>query len=647
MARYWSSRPQEFVSQFVPKNLELEQGYFDNLQKKQDGYKNNISALNTDILSRQQDRPDAFNDAKALNSRANALKDYDINDPSQAKKAMEEMKALNFELGNYSKKNAYESRLKQEQSIAKDILENKDYTKDQSWIKDYQLGKLSKQNTSEANPVNYDPASGKFNSIKPPEEIPVVNLGDIVTKSFGSSNMSKDGTFFDLGTKSSGVPFHTLYQEGNVTGYGTQKVLGSLAGTVVTPDVIKYYQAKSEHFYGTNKDGSPKTNEADAVKYNSKGQIIGFNENTLLGKELNGYLTGKVGKERTRDTKVIHDSFGEGQYEKEELAKSLIGQTVEGQTYSPIDNDQNFKDLKESGVFKVGNDGMVKIDWQELNQDTSAKTTTPSKSPLSIKGIDPRKPVTTAAQSSNQKMVQLANQMRKMAEVTGFKGDIKTDNYEVIASAYNTLNKARLFGEQLSGPVSTIESNKITRNWELSTSYDPTNVNKLVDKPELKEDDQIIITERQTNKNGEIIKKGVIQSKDGTRTPIAMKSNSIEDSGYFDVIGNVGITSAQYQVGENRGTGKKVENGWDVISEKEIPNENGVTKVTTVGNPRDRSLVEYRVVTEGGQPHRFTNYGDLQKFLEYEYYTKVPEGKADAKDLLNAGQQYKTSFKEQ
>jgi len=42
----------------------------------------------------------------------------------------------------------------------------------------------------------------------------------------------------------------------------------------------------------------------------------------------------------------------------------------------------------------------------------------------------------------------------------------------------------------------------------------------------------------------------------------------------------------------------------------------------------------------------FTNYGDLQKYLEIKYYTETPEGQADTQELLNKNQQYKTNFEE-
>lgn len=352
-----------------------------------------------------------------------------------------------------------------------------------------------------------------------------------------------------------------------------------------------------------------------------------------------------IHKKKIEDAGLSATGLLTKKYEEDKLANSLIGHTIEGQTYNPIENDKTFNTLKDNGVFKTNNDGTIKIDWLALNEDTKAQTINPTKSPLSVKGMDNRQPTNIPAQSKQEKQKLLAEQMKKMADVTGFKGDVKADNYEIIASAYNTYNKARLFGEQLAEPVSNLESDKISRNWELTTAYDPNDISKLAERPELAKGDRVVITERQTNKNGEIIKKGVIINKDGERTPIAVKSNSIEDSGYFDVIGNTGIATAKYQVGEDNSPKYKIGNGLDIILETTIPGANNIPKqITVVANPRDKSQVEYRVVDEEGKPHRFVNYSDYQRYLESEYYTKIPEGISDTNYLLNQKDQFKENY---
>lgn len=327
-------------------------------------------------------------------------------------------------------------------------------------------------------------------------------------------------------------------------------------------------------------------------------------------------------------------------YDKKETVNSLIGQTIEGQTYNPIENDKEFKDLKDSGVLNIDKNGLVKINWMDLNKESNQTTG------YSTSYMGPGMGTVTMnskKNTSNDKQIALAKQMHKMANVVGYQGKIDSDHYELIASAYNILSKARLFGEQLSAPVSNLESDKITRNWDQTTSFDPTNINKLAKKPKLKEGDKIVITERHTNKNGELIKKGNIVNKDGTRIPIALKSNSLEDSGFFDKIGDIGITSAKYQVGEIKGSGERTADGKELIHETNIPY---VGDIITVANPRHKSQIEYRLVTKDGHPHKFNNYSDLQRFLESEYYTKTPEGQSDTQELINKKKQFETNFEQ-
>lgn len=326
--------------------------------------------------------------------------------------------------------------------------------------------------------------------------------------------------------------------------------------------------------------------------------------------------------------------------DKQNVISELIGQTIEGQTYNPISNDKEFQNLKDNGVLQVDKNGLIKVDWENLNKGTNEVTD------YSTSYIGPGMGSTNTSgkiNPSNDKQVQLARQMQKMAEVVGYKGKINSDSYEKIASAYNILTKARLFGEQLSAPVSNLESDKVTRNWDQTTSFDPNDINKLAEKPKLKEGDKIVITERQTNSNGEVIKKGNIINKDGTRTPIALKSNSLEDSNYFDKIGSIGISSAKYQVGEIKGTGIKTKDNKEVINQEEIPY---IGSVTIVGDPKNRSDIEYRLVTDDGNRRLFSNYSDLQRYLEGQYYTETPEGQSDTQELINRKKQFETNYEQ-
>lgn len=300
MARYFNSQIVKPISTFVPENLDFYQGKLEGMQKKQDAYRANIASLNSDILSRQEDKQLAFNDAKKLNERIGSLANYDINNPNEHSKVVKELKDINFQLGNYGVKNAYESRLKQEQGIVKNIEDNKDYTGEHSWIKDYQLKSLKNKNSSEANPVNYNPNNGTFNQIKAPDEIPVVDV-DKKTKDW-LDGIEKDSRYYN-GASNLKIPLVEAFREGKVSEFGKQKVFNTLAEQAnANPEVLKYYQAKSNNF-GYN------TDESKFINYDKDGNAIGFNTNTLLGSKLQGRLTGKVNREEDISTKTEEQSL--------------------------------------------------------------------------------------------------------------------------------------------------------------------------------------------------------------------------------------------------------------------------------------------------------------------------------------------------
>ncbi len=428
------------------------------------------------------------------------------------------------------------------------------------------------------------------------------------------------------------TPDGKLYKKvGNKTEWITPDEIYNNIKPILEADPMN--QAYAQQHVMLNTYGKEVPNESKLQLYNEL-----FDKPATFAANKYGYTQTEQTSDIQQSQEYLHN------IKKNDLLKSLVGQTIEGQTYNPIANDKDFQTLKDNGVFNVQDDGQVKINWSELTRDNKASAPYTNIGSPSLMGTGAKEGFSNVgkpSKSAEEKQRQLAKQITKMADVVGFKGDIKSDNYELITSAYNILNKARLYGEQLSAPVSNLESNKLTRNWELSTSFDPNNLNKLVEKPILKEGDKLLVTQRQTNEKGNIIKKGVIVSKDGSRTPFAVKSNSIEDSNYFDTIGNIGVTSAKYQVGELKGTGEKTNDGKDVISGNDIPN---IGTVYTVGNPRDKSQIEYRLVTNKNEKVRFDNYSDLQRFLESKYYTETPEGISDTNELLSESQQYKENF---
>ncbi len=316
MARYFSSRPQEFISQFAPENLGIQQNYYDNLQRRQDNLQANIGALQQDIPAREYDKPDAFNLAKKVNSQLDGLRSLNANDPNQQKQIFEGIKQARNIMSPYGEGNAYKSRLVQDQSINKAIDEDKDLTGENAWMKTWSKNRFEQLNNPESNPVNYNPNTGQFNQIKAPEKLKPVDAKKEVHAVL--DDISKDKSYQALGYGNTPVEFTKSYREGDVSGYGYQKVAQALLNRIGEPDNIRTYQAKSETLLGPGA-----TDERNFATFDKDGKFVKFNTDTLLGRELEGSLIGKTSREEDFKTNFIKDDLGLYQAKKKDDLKDL------------------------------------------------------------------------------------------------------------------------------------------------------------------------------------------------------------------------------------------------------------------------------------------------------------------------------------
>lgn len=308
MARYFQSQPQQFVSQFVPENLELKQGYYEGLQANQDKLNANIGALQKDINSTEYDKPEAFSFAKQVNSQLGELSGLNANDPTQKQKIFEGIKNARYAMSPYGQGNAYETRYKQDAEINKAIDEDKEAVGENAWMKKYYKDEFKYLNNAESNPVNYNPKTGQFNQIIPPTKLKPVEAKKEIHAVL--EDISKDKSYASLGYGNTPVDFTVSYKEGNTGGYAYQKVAQTLLNRIGDVDNIRTYQAKSRTLLGTKEDGSPVTDERKFAIFDKKGNFVKFNTNTLLGQELEGALIGKVSKEDDFNTKFIDDKLG-------------------------------------------------------------------------------------------------------------------------------------------------------------------------------------------------------------------------------------------------------------------------------------------------------------------------------------------------
>lgn len=168
MARFYQSTPQQFVSQFVPENLELQQNYFDNLQKKQDVYTQTIGGLNADWQHLPNDTPFANETNKSIQTKLSGLQGLNANDPMSKDKITSGIMDVRKDLSSFGAAGIQDKKakeyLKEKEIIDKDREKN-------PFKAAYRMAQLE-QNAQDPNMAIKQGSNGGYEntSIKVPED---------------------------------------------------------------------------------------------------------------------------------------------------------------------------------------------------------------------------------------------------------------------------------------------------------------------------------------------------------------------------------------------------------------------------------------------------------------------------------------------
>lgn len=348
---------------------------------------------------------------------------------------------------------------------------------------------------------------------------------------------------------------------------------------------------------------------------------------------------------------------------KEEIAAAaLTGSSIESNTFNLSNLDPEYKYLRDGRILKEGPDGAIKVNWARGASDKGLKAWDIAGTKVFI--WDDRDNMSTDDQ------VKLAKQMDKMARAVGWYSitdndgnalhkDLKANDFDKIATAYNLMSKSRLPGEQLNPVIRNIQNSKVAKDWENYQAYDPANIdNPTAEKPTVskKDGDEINIQNRVTNSKGESILTGVVRHKDGSTTPLALRANSKQEDMYFSTVGSIGSQAAKYMVGATKPI-RTNSDGTHTVQEMTLPGTG--FKVTTLANPNKKmnqqyvveipkekktaamSGTEYTTTKDGTLLRRFENYGELQLFLNNSWYTSTPYGQTEITESQSNNEQAK------
>lgn len=240
MARYFQSTPQNFTSQFVPENLELQQGYFDNMQGKQDAYKLQIEGLNKQTNALVNDIPGAVEAKKKIEGRLGELRTLNYNDPTERDKAMRGTMELRGAFDTFGELGARDDKKKRYDLAQVEIEKDKNDFK-----KAFRLNELKKTNLAPERAIKFDDYGRPLNT-----EIIVPEDWDYKDKTKVFSELLKD-VFADTKSVNTGLTedaAHTAllsYMNGNIEERTGEKIYNSIKQRALAdPNLMKSIQAE-------------------------------------------------------------------------------------------------------------------------------------------------------------------------------------------------------------------------------------------------------------------------------------------------------------------------------------------------------------------------------------------------------------------
>jgi len=253
MARFWESRPQEFVSQFVPENLQIQQGYFDDLQKKQDAYKLKIEGLNKQTDALVNDIPGAIESKKRLEGQISGLREVNYNDPIQREQALKGIKQFQYELSPFGELGARDKKKKEYDAFQKELDSR---YKDNPMMKSYMTKKLKEENIQDAqgNPrmdraIKFENGNPINTEIVPPREFTYKDKNDELTKWLKDTEFDQISQNSGLSKEQGHVALYN-YMNGNIQEKTGEKIYNALkARALGDPNLLESLKAEANYFY--------------------------------------------------------------------------------------------------------------------------------------------------------------------------------------------------------------------------------------------------------------------------------------------------------------------------------------------------------------------------------------------------------------
>jgi hypothetical protein len=244
MAKYFASTNQPFVSQVVPQDLGLQQGFFDDLQKNQDSYKLSINGLQKDTNALVNDIPGAMEAKQQVEARLEALKNINYNDPKQQQAAQKEIMNIRGQFSPFGQLGARDEKLKKYNAQVQEIEKDKNDFK-----KAYRLQQLKQANLSPEAAIKFDPYGKPLNTeiITPPDF-------EYKDKNKVFSDLLKDVTA-DVKSVNSGLTEEKAheallsYMNGNIEERTGAKIYNSIKERALAdPNLINSIKAEGAYF---------------------------------------------------------------------------------------------------------------------------------------------------------------------------------------------------------------------------------------------------------------------------------------------------------------------------------------------------------------------------------------------------------------
>lgn len=353
------------------------------------------------------------------------------------------------------------------------------------------------------------------------------------------------------------------------------------------------------------------------------------------------------------DPTVIWSANHKAAQDKVVLENALRPSTLDGVTQNAISSDSDFNSLFKNEIFK-DNNGIITFNPKMLTENPAVNQSVYTGSMGSHRGGN----VSVSNKTTAEKSELLVKQLKKMAKATGKDyrslskdGKLDTNAVTELASAYNQLSKSRSLDLIMSPAVQSSESEYANLHWRDLKQVNPDRPEQSIAPEPLGENQEVVITNRRTDKNGKMYQEGYIRDKKTGEEikPVTYRSNMTEKNLVFDAMGSMQKASIDNLSEDNYlqdKSGKDLTVVYNGIPMKIFKEESigGGKYIQGITNPNDKRQVIYTVRDKNTNKILSTersNLAELKKDVEEHYYTNTPEGNTELENLKSLMEQAK------